>query len=357
VDERLHRQRRLQDRLHDDRAPSQGELTAPSYPELPGVRHRTLSANGLSFHVAEAGPDDGPVVLLLHGFPECWWSWRHQFAPLAAAGWHVVAPDQRGYGSSSAPEPVEAYTQLHLVGDVVGLLDAVGAETAVVVGHDWGGPVAWASAVLRPDRIRAVAGLSVAFFGVHRVSEPPTVRMREQAGDRFLYILHFQEPGVAEAEMERDTRATLRRTMYTLSGDIPRADFHWWDRPGGASFLDAIAEPPGALAWLTEADLDVFTDSFERSGFRGGLNWYRNIDRTAALQSAFAGLRVEQPALFVAGEFDVVMGTTPDSVAAGMRTAVPNLAGAYWLEGCGHWVQQERPAQLNALLLDFLARL
>jgi pimeloyl-ACP methyl ester carboxylesterase len=269
----------------------------------------------------------------------------------------VVAPDQRGYGSSSAPEPVEAYAQLHLVGDVVGLLDAFGAETAVVVGHDWGGPVAWASALLRPDRVRAVVGLSVGFFGVTRPDVAPTVRLAEQAGDRFLYILHFQEPGVAEAEVERDTRATLRRMMYTLSGDIPRADFHWWDRPRGSTFLDAIAEPPGPLPWLTDADLDVFTDSFTRSGFRGGLNWYRNIDRTAGLMSAFAGMRVHQPALFVAGEHDVVLGTNPASVEAGMRAAVPNLRGAHWLAGCGHWVQQERPAELNTLLLGFLGDL
>jgi pimeloyl-ACP methyl ester carboxylesterase len=325
--------------------------------DLTGVRHSTVAANGIELHVAEAGPADGPLVVLLHGFPECWYSWRHQFAPLAAAGWHVVAPDQRGYGPSSAPEPVEAYSQLHLVGDVVGLFDAFGAETAVVVGHDWGGPVAWNTALLRPDRVRAVVGLSVAFFGVTRAEVPPTAHLAAQAGDRFLYILYFQQPGVAEAELERDTRASLRRMLYSLSGDIPRDRFRFWDRPAGSVFLDTTVEPPQLPAWLTEDDLDVFTASFERSGFRGGLNWYRNIDRSSALMAAFAGRTVPQPALFVAGEHDVVLGTTPETVRAGMAAAVPRLRGAHWLPGCGHWVQQERPAELNALLLEFLAGL
>jgi pimeloyl-ACP methyl ester carboxylesterase len=211
--------------------------------------------------------------------------------------------------------------------------------------------VAWASALLRPDRVRAVAGLSVAFFGVHRVSEPPTVRMEEQAGDRFLYILHFQEPGVAEAEMERDTRATLRRMMYTLSGDIPRADFHWWDRPKGSTFLDAIAEPPGPLPWLSEADLDLFTDSFVRSGFRGGLNWYRNIDRNWNLMGAWRGAKVTVPALFITGEKDVVRTFAPEDT---IRQNVPNLKDLVIVPGAGHWVQQERPAEVNAALIKFL---
>jgi pimeloyl-ACP methyl ester carboxylesterase len=320
--------------------------------EQPGVHRHQVDTGAIRMDVAEQG--QGPLVLLLHGFPESWYSWRHQLAPLSAAGYRVVAPSLRGYGRTDAPEPVEAYTQLHLVGDVVGLMDALGEESAVVVGHDWGAPVAWNAAALRPDRFRAVVGMSVPFYGIRRAAARPTDSMAELAKDRFVYILYFQEPGVAEAELEADVRASMRRLLYSISGDIPESRF--WNRPVGSTFLDATVEPAALPGWLTDHDLDAFVAEFERSGFRGGLNYYRNIDRSAELLAAFSGRTVEQPAMFVSGDRDVVLGATPEAVE-GMRVAVPGLRRIEWLPGCGHWLQQERPEEVNRLLLEFLARL
>ncbi len=317
-----------------------------------GAQRRIIDIGNMHMEVAELG--DGPLVVLLHGFPESWYSWRHQMAPLAAAGYRVVAPAQRGYGQSDAPPAVDAYTQLHLVGDLIGLLDGLGESTAVIVGHDWGAPVAWNAAALRPDRFRAVVGMSVPFYGIQRSTAPPTAGMAELARDRFVYILYFQEPGVAEAELEADVRATLRRMMYSISGDIPESRF--WNRPVGSTFLDTTIEPDSLPAWLSDDDLDVFTAEFERSGFRGGLNYYRNIDRNAELMAPFAGRTVEQPAMFIGGDRDIVLGATPETVER-MRGVVPGLRRIEWLAGCGHWLQQERPADVNRLLLEFLGDL
>src|SRR6266536_2930242 len=184
-----------------------------------GVAHRTIEANGIHIHLAEQG--EGPLVVLCHGFPESWYSWRHQLAALSAAGFHVVAPDMRGYGQTDRPEEIEKYTLLHLVGDMVGLLDALGAESAVIIGHDWGAPVAWHAALLRPDRFRAVIGLSVPFRP--RGSARPTTVM-PQTDDAQFYQLYFQPPGVAERERERDVRLAIRRLLYSASGDAPRRD-------------------------------------------------------------------------------------------------------------------------------------
>jgi len=323
-------------------------------PEPPGVTRRMVDTGTIRMEIAEAG--EGPLVLLLHGFPESWYSWRHQFAPLRDAGYRVIAPSQRGYGATDAPAAVEAYTQLHLVGDLVGLLDALDEETAVVVGHDWGGPVAWNAALLRPDRFRAVVGMSVPFYGIHRAATAPTASLGALAEDRFVYILYFQEPGVAEAELEADVRASIRRLMYSISGDIPEDQRRFWDRPPGSTFLDTTVDPPALPAWLTEADLDVFTGEFERSGFRGGLNYYRNLDRNAELLAPFAGLSIEQPAMFIGGQHDVVLGATPEAVQR-MRQEVPGLRRIEWLPGCGHWLQQERSDEVNALLVEFLGSL
>ena len=308
-----------------------------------------VEANGVRLHVVEQG--EGPVVLLCHGFPESWYSWRHQLPALAAAGYRAVALDQRGYGRSSAPEAVEAYTQLHLVGDLVGLLDALGEETAVVAGHDWGAPVAWNAALWRPDRFRAVIALSVPF--TPRAPAPPTEILKARAGDTFHYMLYFQEPGVAEAELEADARATLRRFLYSASGDIPKEDVRWVGLPRTAAFLDGVVEPPALPGWLTEADLDFYTAEFARTGFRGGLNWYRNLDRTWELTAPWAGAQVAVPALFVGGTRDGVITANPKALDA-MPRWVPNLADAVLLDGCGHWTQQERPEQVNAAVVGFL---
>ena len=250
------------------------------------VSHRTVEANGIHLHIAEQG--EGPTVLLCHGFPESWYSWRHQLTALAAAGFHAIAPDMRGYGRSDRPEAIEQYTLLHLVGDMVGLLDALGIEQAAIAGHGWGAPVAWHAALLRPDRFRAVIGLSVPYRP--RTSVMPTSVM-PQRDDAVFYQLYFQKPGVAEAEFERDVRATLAKILYAASGDAPRPSGAGGAEvamvPRGGGFLTRVPVPDTLPAWLSEADLDFYVGEFARTGFRGGLNWYRNIDRSWELLAPF----------------------------------------------------------------------
>ncbi|HEY3754345.1 MAG TPA: alpha/beta hydrolase [Pseudonocardiaceae bacterium] len=311
------------------------------------ISHRTVPVNGLDMHIAEAG--SGPLVVLLHGFPESWYSWRHQLTALADAGFHAVAPDQRGYGRTGGPADVAEYTMLHLVGDVIGLLDALGEPTAAVVGHDWGGPVAWHTALWRPDRITAVAGLSTAYLP--RGSRLPTEGLRLTRGDGF-YMLYFQEPGVADAELGADPRRTLRMLLYSASGDAPLVDPV---APEGGGFLDFCSEPDTLPAWLTEADLDAFTEDYAKTGFTGGLNWYRNLDRTWELTAAWSRAKVTQPALYLAGEQDLVVNAPGfRQYLARMTDYVPNLRRTVLLPGCGHWTQQERPAEVNAELIAFL---
>ena len=317
--------------------------------------HRMVETNGIRLHLAEQGA--GPLVVLCHGFPESWYSWRHQLAALAAAGFHAVAPDMRGYGQSDRPEEIDRYTLLHLVGDMVGVLDALKAEQAVIVGHDWGAPVAWSAALLRPDRFRGVIGLSVPYLP--RGPARPTSVMPQNA-DAVFYQLYFQSPGEAEAELERDISLTLRRLLYSASGDAPRrgesAGVGMVPRDGG--LLTRMKTPETLPAWLTEADLAFYTSEFARTGFRGGLNWYRNIDRNWELAGAFAGARVTVPALYIAGDRDLVVSFRGmNDLIANLRIFVPQLRGSVMLEGCGHWTQQERAAEVNAAILEFLRHL
>ena len=317
---------------------------------MPEITHRSVQTNGIDMHIAEAGPADGPLVVLCHGFPESWYSWRHQLPALADAGYHVVAPDQRGYGRTSAPEDVRSYTQFQLVGDIVGLVQALDAESAVVAGHDWGAPVAWNAALWRPDVFRAVIGLSVP--AGDRQAYPPTAGMKAAFGDNFYYILYFQTPGVAEHELQKDVRRTMRMFLYSASGDATGA---FAQLPKTASFLDQMIDPEQLPAWLTEADLDYFTAEFERTGFRGGLNWYRNLDSTWVLSAAFQGKRIEQPALFITGDRDLTRGYP--QYEERMRAIVPNLREVVTFPGIGHWTQQENPQGTNEAMLNFLGSL
>jgi pimeloyl-ACP methyl ester carboxylesterase len=322
------------------------------------ITHRTVEANGIRIHLAEAGK--GPLVLLCHGFPESWYSWRGQLKALAEAGYHAVAPDMRGYGETDRPEEIEKYTLLHLIGDMIGVLDALGADKGVIVGHDWGAPVAWHAALLRPDRFRGVAGLSVPFRP--RGAAPPTRAMPETETSLF-YQLYFQNPGVAEAELERDPRDAIGRLLYSGSGDVQQsADSTRDDRgpemmmiPRGGGFLTRMIDPPALPAWLSEADVDFYAHEFARTGFRGGLNWYRNIDRNWELMAPFAGLKVGVPALYVAGDRDLVVRFPgADKLIANLKTFVPDLRRTIMLPGCGHWTQQERPAEVNSALVEFV---
>ena len=313
------------------------------------ITHRTLETNGIRMHVAEQGT--GPLVILCHGFPESWYSWRHQLAALAAAGFHAVAPDMRGYGQTDAPAAIEAYSMLHLVGDMVGLVGALGEKVAVIAGHDWGAPVAWHAALLRPDVFRGVIGLSVPFRP--RGSVRPT-SMMPKTDETMFYQLHFQTPGVAEAELEHDVRSTMRRLAYSASGDVlEQANITMVPRSGG--FLTQTTDPETLPSWLTAADIEFYAGEFSRTGFRGGLNWYRNVDRNWELLAPFAGAVVTVPALYVAGDRDLVVRFPGmEQLIANLSTFVPRLRQTIMLPGCGHWTQQERTREVNDAMVEFL---
>jgi len=316
------------------------------------VRHRTLASNGIQMHVAEAGPDSGPLVLLCHGFPESWYSWRHQLPALAAAGYHAVAPDMRGYGQTDKPESVHAYTQLHHVADMVGLLDALGAPTATIVGHDWGAPVAWNAALLRPDRFGAVAAMSVPWSP--RAPMAPTSMMKMLFGDSWFYFLYFQEPGRAESELDANVEKFLRAFLYSLSGDASGEQMAGLiGGPKTGKMLEHLLVPDVLPGWLTEQDLAFYAGEFGRTGFRGGLNWYRCADLSWELTGAWSDARIRQPAVFIAGDRDGVITMMPGAVDA-MKESVPGLRRALVIPGCGHWTQQERPHEVNDALLEFL---
>jgi pimeloyl-ACP methyl ester carboxylesterase len=304
-------------------------------------------------HLAEMGT--GPLVLLCHGFPECWYSWRHQLAALSEAGFRAVAPDMRGYGQTDRPEPIDQYTLFHMIGDMVGLLDDLGADEAVIVGHDWGATVAWQAAQLRPDRFRGVIGLSVPFRA--RGPARPTTVM-PQTDETIWYQLYFQEPGVAEAEYDRNVRTVFRSGRIAISGDAPpdTRPFGMIPRHGRPFWWDA--DPPPLPRWLTEADVDFYTAEFTRAGFRGGLNWYRNFDRNWELLAPFDGLKVTVPALYIAGDRDpVVKFPGMDRHIADLAKFVPQLRRTITLPGCGHITQEERAGEVNAALIDFLRSL
>jgi pimeloyl-ACP methyl ester carboxylesterase len=313
------------------------------------IKHRTVETNGIHMHIAESGA--GPPVVLCHGFPESWYSWRHQLHALAEAGFHAIAPDMRGYGQTDRPEEVDRYTLLHSVGDVVGVLDALGTATAVIVGHDWGAPVAWYAALLRPDRFRGVIGLSVPFRP--RPPVRPTSIM-PQTDDAQFFQLYFQSPGIAEAELERDVRLSIRSLLYSASGD--GREVAMVPRRGG--FLSRLTDPASLPHWLTEADVDFYVSEFARTGFRGGLNWYRNIDRNWELLAPMSGVQVTVPALYIAGDRDLVLAFPGmDHIIANLSKSVPQLRGTILLPGCGHWTQQERAQEVNQAMLDFVRRL
>ncbi len=317
--------------------------------DLPaGPAVQSLHLGSLRMQVATQG--QGPLVLLCHGFPELWCSWRAQMAALASAGFRAAAPDMRGYGGTDAPANPAQYTMLHQVGDLVGLVQALGETQAVVVGHDWGAPAAWAAALLRPDLFRAVAGLSVPY------SPPAAVDLftaLEQQDIHNFYMQYFQAPGVAEAELQADVAATLRRLTYSLSGDGTGGVAGLLEP--GTGFLHHTEDPAALPAWVHAHDLAYAVAEFQRTGFRGGLNWYRAVRASWELMAPWRGLPVRQPSLFIGGSRDDVL-QWPASRAAMARfhRTLPGLRGSHLLQGAGHWVQRERPDEVNHLLIDFL---
>jgi pimeloyl-ACP methyl ester carboxylesterase len=309
---------------------------------------RVVRTNGIDMRVVEEG--SGPLVVLCHGFPELSYSWRHQFPALVRAGYRVVAPDQRGYGGTSRPAEVEAYDILHLTDDLLGLLDALGERRAVLVGHDWGAPLVWHLALRAPDRVAGVVGMSVAY--TPRPPAPPTRIWRRTFADRWFYILYFQEPGVADADLGRDPAVTMRRFLAAIGGEPEAGRLAALAGPrDGRGMVERLPEPERLPDWLTRADLDHYVEVFSRTGFTGGLQWYRNFDRNWELTAGLAGARVEVPALFVAGAGDPVLAMVPPDAMEGWVT---DLRGRVIVPGAGHWVQQERPGEVNAALLEFL---
>lgn len=315
------------------------------------ITHRFVETNGIRMHIAEAG--QGPLVLLLHGFPELWYSWRHQLTALAQAGYHVVAPDQRGYGQTDCPEEVDQYTQLHLVGDVIGLLDVLGEKQAVIVGHDWGAIIGWNVALMRPDRIRGVIGLGVPYIPRGPVSF--LTAMCSMLGERF-YMGYFQQPGIAEAELERDVCTTFRMLLYSNSGDAPEDKVApVWVVPEGKGFLDLMLYPETLPAWLSEQDIDFYTSEFERTGFSGALKWYRTLEKSWELMAAWTGAPLLTSALYILGERDTfVKSPGGQQMVASLPSFMPHLKETLFLPECGHYVPQERPAEVNAVLIEFL---
>ena len=312
---------------------------------------RLVDVNGVRLRIVEAGPPNGPVVILAHGFPELAYSWRHQIPALAAAGYRVIAPDQRGYGGSSRPEPIDAYDIGQLTGDLMGLLDDAGAERAALIGHDWGAVVAWTAPLLHPDRVAAVAGLSVP--PVPRPLTPVTDALRRIFGNSFFYMLYFQQPGVADAEMNADPRRSLRRMLGGMRAPQDEAAALRMLAPGLEGFIDRLPEPNRLPDWLTADDLDHYVAEFSRTGFTGALNWYRNYERNWDITAHPVAETISAPSLFIGGTDDPVLAFTKTDRA---REVVVGPYRQVMLEGAGHWIQQERPEQINAELLGFLSQ-
>jgi pimeloyl-ACP methyl ester carboxylesterase len=321
---------------------------------MPEVTHRMIETNGIRLHVAEQGA--GPLVILCHGFPECWYSWRHQLPALAKAGFRAVTLDLRGYGQSDRPEGVENYTILDDIGDIVGLVDALGARRAVIAGHDIGAAIAWQTVLLRPDIFRAVIALSPPFrsrgFGD---AGPPTTLM-PRTEDAVFYQLFLQTPE-AEAGLGRNLHLTFRYQFYTLSGDRPPSavvaglQAGMMPRKGGL-----LTDPPSLPGWITESDIDVYVEEYARSGLAGPLAWWRNIDRSWRLMAPFARAAVTVPALYMAGDRDFVAAAFSRDIAK-QSALVPGLRSPVMLPGCGHWTQQERAPEVSTAMIDFLRSL
>jgi pimeloyl-ACP methyl ester carboxylesterase len=314
-----------------------------------GQRVRSIEVQaGVWLSVTEAGAAGAaPTVVLLHGFPDLAYTWRHQVPALAAAGYHVLAPDGRGYGRSSRPDDVDAYDVGHLTGDLVALLDDSGVERAVFVGHDWGALIVYALALLSPERVAGAVGIGVPFLP--RGTTPPTTMLRQFAGEQWFMLLWVQDPGVAERDLERDVRLTLRRVYGGLRLDAIVGSQHSGEP---RNFVDRLADPDALPEWLGADDFDHYVAEYERTGFTGGLNWFRNFDRNWTLTPQLAGARLTVPTLYLSGAVDPLLIACPPALMEGW---VDDHRGTVLVDDAGHWVHQERPDAVNNALLWFLA--
>lgn len=314
-----------------------------------------FNTNGISVRAAVEGT--GPLVIMVHGWPELWYSWRHQIHPVAAAGFKVVAPDVRGYGGSDQPHPIEAYDMIELTDDVVGLIDALGEEKAILIGHDWGAAICWNTAALHPERVSAVVGLSVPYFQRGEVS---AIELCKQLyAGKFFYQLYFQQEGVAEAELEADVKTALQKLYYIVSGHPSMEELQTLATKGPEDkFLEGLPVPDPFPAWLTDEDLDYVTNAFSQSGFRGSLNRYRAQQRDWELLPQLSNLTVDQPSYFIAGARDLVRTFIPGiDMFANPGAHCTDFRGAKIIDGKGHWIQQEAPEVVNQALLEFLDKI
>jgi pimeloyl-ACP methyl ester carboxylesterase len=311
---------------------------------------RFTTTNGIKMHYVEQG--SGPLVVLCHGWPESWYSWRHQIPALAQAGFRVIAPDQRGYGQTEAPDAIESYHIFNLVGDIVGLIHSLGESQAIVVGHDWGAPVAWHCALLRPDIFRACALLSVPYLPRGSTRPSVTWAALENTGKHF-YQSYFQEPGRVEAELDADPWRSMAMILYSASGDPPPEERWQFLFPRAKTFIESGVVPTRLPPWLSKADVEFFAGEFKRAGFRGGINWYRNFDRNWEMTAFLDGALLRQPSMFAAGEHDCVLAMIGGDASPIVKASMPACRKLTILPGAGHWIQQERPAEINGLLVEF----
>lgn len=310
---------------------------------------KTADLGRIQLHYVEQG--QGPLVLLCHGFPESWYSWRHQIPAIAAAGYRVVAPDLRGYGRTGGPQQVDAYAIRELTSDLTGLLDVLQEKQCVLVGHDFGAVLTWNAALLAPQRFHALATLSVPYN--QRGSTPPVAGLRRAVGGRFNYIVYFQQAGVAEAELNPNISAFLRAFYYSASAEgvaeLTRRVAH--TNPAG--LMDTLIDPKRPPTWMSPREFDFYVAEFTRNGLTGPLNWYRNLDVNWSQMEKFAGATIVQPTLFIAGAEDPVLRSTRANFDR-LASTVPKLAKTVLIPNCGHWVQQEQPETVNRELIAFL---
>ncbi len=311
-------------------------------------RFESIRTNGVMLRTVVEG--DGPLVILLHGFPQCWYLWRHQIDPIVAAGYRVAVPDQRGYGASSRPPDISDYNIRDLSADVAGIADSLGYSEFILIGHDWGCVVAWNTALLHEDTCKAVMGLSIPFWrlGPEAVNPPGM-------DDRFWYMRYFQEPGVADAELEKKLERSLRAIYHWVSGDAPAGTFmKQSEHPKTSGLLDAIPAPPEQLpGWLSREDLSYYVEQYQMSGFRGPINWYRNIPTNNDVTPELESKRFTQPAAFAAGASDAGLDFDPNWRDT-LSSAFDDLRFMEIVGGSGHWLQVEKPNETNELILRFL---
>jgi pimeloyl-ACP methyl ester carboxylesterase len=319
------------------------------------ITHEQIASNAITLHVASCGPLDGPPVVLCHGFPELWYSWRHQLVALADAGYRALAPDLRGYGASSRPQGDTAqYGSDQLTLDLSGLLDHYGYDQAAFVGHDWGAIVVWEMGKLHPDRVSAIYNMSVPLM---QAPAPPIGIYESIFADRFFYIIYFQQVGLAEKELESNARKYVRTMLYAVSGEGMSAGSLPPAAREGTRMLDTLHPAPEHLPpWITEVDVDVYARAFEESGFFGALSYYRNLDANWERGRDISTSTIAMPTGFLTGSLDPVRLMMPGAAEA-MATTLADFRGITSIEGAGHWVQQERPQETNAALVEFLSSL